>query len=338
MRVPFGVRCARFDTFPKRGRHEVFSNFGKGSGVRFQTEIKRTQNRMSIATRLRRTLFPLKLGEVVLVEGRQLAPAIVITGGSEGLGKAFGLHLAERSTVVLIARHEADLAAAAADIRPSNGQSDVRWLAIDVSAEDAPARIREFLNSNDLYLDVLINNAGTASGGRFDLLDRPSVMKVIDVNIRGLVALTHAFLPDMRARQTGGIINLASVAAFTPGPWQSLYFASKSFVLSFSLAVAQENRDVHIPVMAAAPGPVETNIHQKMRTGFTWYRRLFPSWSAETCAAAIWQAFERGQDVFVPGAINSLAMIAGKILPHELMVPITSWLVRPRFRSGRAAD
>lgn len=238
----------------------------------------------------------------------------------------------------MIARTEDDLRLAAADIADKSAAASVRWLALDVSRHDAPQRVREFLDESGYYLDVLINNAGTAAGGRFDLQEREAVMAIIDLNVRGLVALTHEFLPDLRSRRTGGIINLASVAAFTPGPWQALYFASKSFVLSFSLALAQENRDVYVPVMTAAPGPVETNIHGKMRTRFTWYRALFPSASPEKSAAAIWAAFERGQAVFVPGAINGVAMMAAKILPYELMVPITSWLVRPRHRNGRPSD
>ena len=293
---------------------------------------------MSLKTRLRRAVYPLKLGGIITAHGRTLAPAIVITGASQGLGKAFAKQLSDIAIIVLVARHAADLEAAALEITRSNPQAKVEWLALDVATDIAPTAIREFLDRNDLYLDVLINNAGTASGGRFDLQDAESVRRLIDLNVRGLVALTHAFLPDLRARQTGGIINLASVAAFTPGPWQALYFASKSFVLSFSLALAAENRDVYVPIMAAAPGPVETKIHRKMRTGFTWYRRLFPSSSPETCAAAIWSAFERGQDLFVPGALNSLAAIAGKVFPVELITPITAWLVRPRFRSGRPAE
>ncbi len=91
-------------------------------------------------------------------------------------------------------------------------------------------------------------------------------------------------------------------------------------------------------VMAAAPGPIETKIHGKMRTRFTRYRALFPSAEPDDFAASIWAAFERGQTVFVPGAINSLAMVAGKLLLHELMVPLTSWLVRPRLKNGRPAD
>jgi hypothetical protein len=235
----------------------------------------------------------------------------------------------------MIARSADHLRQAASDIAKKSAPASVKWLALDVSRDDAPRRVREFLDQSGYYLDVLVNNAGTAAGGRFDLQDREAVMAIIDLNVRGLVALTHEFLPDLRTRRTGGIINVASVAAFTPGPWQALYFASKSFVLSFGLALAHENRDVYVPVTTAAPGPVETKIHQKMRTRFTWYRALFPTASPEESAAAIWAAFERGQSVFVPGAINGLAMMAAKILPYELMVPITSWLVRPRHRSGR---
>jgi short-subunit dehydrogenase len=283
-------------------------------------------------------MYPLKLGGPITVLGKILAPAIVITGASEGLGKALAKHLVGVETIVLVARHDSDLKSAALDITRSAAGAKVEWLALDVARDDAPDEIRRFLDRNDLYLDVLINNAATASGGRFDLQDAASVRQLLDLNVRGLVCLTHAFLPDLRARQTGGIINLASVAAFMPGPWQALYFASKSFVLSFSLALAEENRDVYVPVMVAAPGPVETNIHRKMRTGFTWYRRLFPSSSPETSAAAIWRAFERGQDIFVPGVVNNLAAMAGKIIPHQLVTPITTWLVRPRLRSGRPTN
>lgn len=293
---------------------------------------------MRTLLKIEKALWGLKRGASIEFEGRLYRPAIVVTGASEGLGRAFARLLAMENTVIMVARHADQLEAAAEEIKAEAPGADVKTCALDVTREDAPALLRRFLEGHGLYADILINNAGTGLGGRFDAQDREEVLQIIDLNVRSLVALTHELLPGMRRRGTGGILNLASLAGFMPGPWQALYFASKSFVLSYSQAIASENAGAGVHIMAAAPGPIETAIHDSMKARWTWYRFLFPSYTADSCAAAIWEGFRSGQRVFVPGVINNLSALAAKLLPHDLLVPLIAWLVRPRFRNGRVID
>jgi short-subunit dehydrogenase len=293
---------------------------------------------MTFIASIRHALKFYTRGPAILSDGLTLIPAIVITGGSEGLGKGFALRLADEAPLVLVARDGEELQAAAREVKQRTPSARVEVLALDVADVTAPETLRAFLDARGLYVDVLINNAGTGPGGRFDLLGREQARNVIDVNVRGLVELTRAFLPDMRNRRAGGIINVASLAGFMPGPWQALYFASKAFVLSYSQALARENADCGVVIMAAAPGPIETKIHHRMRTRHTWYRFLFPSLEPEDCASIVWKAFTRGQTIFVPGALNSISAFAARLLPFEILVPIAGWLVRPRLRSGRPQD
>jgi short-subunit dehydrogenase len=209
---------------------------------------------------------------------------------------------------------------------------------MDLSLREAPQKIADILAQEALYADVLINNAGVGFGGRFDVLDKTAMYDLLDLNMIALVALTRHFLPGMRERGTGGVLNIASLAAFMPGPWQALYFATKAFVVSFSEAIAEECRGSGVHVMVAAPGPVETRIHRAMRTRWTWYRQLFPSYEPADCAEHIWQGFLAGHRVFVPGLFNNLAALGSRILPNVLLAPLVAWLVRPRLRNGRATD
>jgi uncharacterized protein len=292
---------------------------------------------MQFLRRVNKVFRPLTRGEVIAVAGKRFEPAIVITGGSEGLGRAFAKLLAE-DAVLMISRDENALAEAAAEILAVRPESKVRTLALDVTKDSAPRAVREYLVKTGLYADIVINNAGAGLGGRFDTQERTDVLRVVDLNVRALVAMTHEFLPDMRERGAGGVLNLASVAGFMPGPWQALYFASKSFVLSFSQAIAAETHGSGVLIMAAAPGPVETGIHRSMLARWTWYRALFPSYTPDVCAKMIWEGFTSGHRVFIPGVINNVSALAAKLVPPEIMIPFVAWLVRPRYRNGATLD
>lgn len=259
-------------------------------------------------------------------------PCVLVTGASEGIGKALAEHLGRLGhTLILTARNETALDTLAKTI-----PSEVHVLVVDLLEPVAPDHIAVFAEARGLYIDVIINNAGVGFGGRFDQQCADDVETTLAVNIGALVKLTHRFLPSMRARCRGGLINIASVAGFMPGPHQALYFASKAFVLSFSQAIAAECSGSNVHIMAAAPGPVETRIHNAMRTRWSYYKRLFPSYQPEKVAKIIWNGFNAGHRVLVPGRINNLAALASVALPKELLVPLVGFLVRPRFRNGKA--
>lgn len=262
--------------------------------------------------------------------------AIVITGASEGIGKAFAelLH-GKGCTVLMIARDGIALDAVAASLTQSEEPSRAFTLALDIAEPNAADKVETFLTARNLCADVVINNAAIGLGGRFDSHSTADITNLLRVNVDAMVSMTHKFLPGMRARGHGGFLNLASLAGFVPGPWQALYFASKAFVLSFSQAVAAECQGSGVRIMAAAPGPVETRIHSAMKSRWSFYRRLFPSYEPAEMCEMLWDGFSTGRRVLVPGIVNNVSALGSRFMPNELLVPFVGWLVRPRLRSGK---
>lgn len=262
-----------------------------------------------------------------------LTPATVVTGASEGLGFALARRLArEGRTVVLLARSTDLLTEAAETLRASYPSARVIAEALDVSEKDAPAKLDALLAARRLYLDVLVNNAGIGLGGNFTDLDQEVLDELVETNVAAVTRLTRHYLPPMRSRARGGIMNLASLAAFSPGPWQAPYFASKAYVLSLTAAIGGECAGEGVRVCAIACGPIETRIHRKMNAGNTYYRALLPSLSADRMARLAWRSYRLGRRVVVPGIVNSFIAWSVRAMPFELLLPVVSFLMKPRAR------
>jgi len=265
-----------------------------------------------------------------------LAPATVVTGASEGLGFALARRIArEGRTIVLLARSHDMLSEAADNLRAAYPSSTVICEELDVGEKDAPARLDALLARHRLYLDVLVNNAGIGLGGTFTDLDQDKLDELVATNVAALTRLTRHYLPAMRARARGGVMNLASLAAFAPGPWQAPYFASKAYVLSLTAAIGAECAGEGVRVCVIAFGPVATRIHHKMRTTNTYYRMLLPTASADRMARLAWRAYRMGRRVVVPGVVNSFLAWSARAMPFEILLPLVGWLMKPRVRSAR---
>ncbi|MEH2192850.1 MAG: SDR family oxidoreductase [Nostoc sp.] len=186
-------------------------------------------------------------------------PTALITGASSGIGKAFAQELAARKTnLVLVARSEEKLSQLAKELQDKH-KIQVDVIIKDLTESNAANAVFEATKTKELSIDLLINNAGSGYYGDFAEGDGERQIKIVQLNILALVDLTHKFLPLMRQRRSGSIINVSSITAFQPIPYLSVYAASKAFILSFSEALWAENRQYGVRILVTCPGPIETN-------------------------------------------------------------------------------
>src|SRR3954468_13185859 len=196
----------------------------------------------------------------------------LVTGASSGIGLELAKVLARHGyDLVLVARKRDALEAVAGQIE---GQYDVKAhvFAADLRRREAPEAIWDFLRNEAIPVTVLINNAGFGLGGEFADTELTRELEMIQVNIAALTHLTKLFLPAMIKAKSGRILNLASTAAFQPGPLMAVYYATKAYVLSFSEALAEELRNSGVTVTALCPGPTRTEFADVAQTGTS---RLF---------------------------------------------------------------
>lgn len=254
-------------------------------------------------------------------------PAVVVVGASRGIGKAIAEVAArDGATVVLVARSPEGLAAAAADLRHS--ERAVFTLALDLMAEDAGRRLEAFLSENQMICDVLVNSAGYGLRGGAAVMPLDEQLGMVDLNIRALTELTLRFLPGMVARGRGGVINLGSVASFTPGPFMALYYASKGFVRSFSEALHQELHRTGVTVTCVAPGPVSTEFLQRSGANRAALFKALPKLDAEYVAECAWRGFKARRRLVIPGLSSKLAVALTAFVPSAILLPLIGRLQR----------
>jgi short-subunit dehydrogenase len=261
-------------------------------------------------------------------------PALLVTGGSDGIGRAIAREMSGPGrTTILIARDPGRLEHAATAIAAATG-AECLTLPLDVRRTDAPHTIRAFLAAHDLFADILVNSAGVGTTGEFHTEDPDDLDAVTDLNVTALTRLTRAFLPDMLVRGRGGIINVASLGGFLPGPYQAAYYATKAHVISLTRALAWENRGRGVRIATVAPGPVNTEFHARANAESSLYRHVMPAVSPETVARWTRHGFALGQGIIVPGIFATLLSLAVRILPGALTTPAMSLLLRPRHHAA----
>ncbi len=256
-----------------------------------------------------------------------LTPAVVVTGGSSGIGLAIARRFHdEGGTVLLIARNAERLAQARATFAAS---ARVHTLALDVASLDAPAIIDAALAAHGLYLDVLVNSAALGMAGLLHTHAAADIDNLFNVNVAALVRLTRHALPGMVARARGGVLNVSSLGGYIPGAYQAAYYASKACVCSFTQALAEELTGFGVRMTVVAPGPVETDFHADMGADRALYRWLIPALSSEDVARQAVNAFFWGHSVSVPGVIPKLLSMVVHVLPHWVTVPVVGGLLWP---------
>ena len=243
----------------------------------------------------------------------------LITGAAGGLGEAFAEELAERGThLVLVGRSENKLQALASRLQ-QQWQIMATVLTADLAAASEVDQLISKLKSNGIEVDLLINNAGFGVFQRFLETPLERQLEEIDVNVRAVVSLTHALAPGMVARKKGGVINLSSSAGFQPVPGANIYAASKSFVLLFSEALAQELVTTGVHVMAVCPGPIATGFFADKKPDLARNQMDDP----KEIVAEVFRGFDRGKRVLVPGKLSvRLKALTPRLFPRALVAQI----------------
>lgn len=246
-------------------------------------------------------------------------PVTIITGASAGIGAAFArVFAAHGHELVLIARREQVLTALADEIA-AGGRPRPAVLARDLAQPGAAAAIATGLAARGLEPQYVVNNAGFGLLGAAALLDRTEQLAMVDLNVRTLVDLSLGFV-DSLARHKGGILNVASVAGFLPGPRMAVYYASKAFVVSFSEALYRELKRRGVRVTVLCPGPVPTEF--QARAGIPrGYHPTVLGMSADEVARQGYDGLMRGRRRVVPGLANKLITnVIPRLVPRELLL------------------
>lgn len=256
-----------------------------------------------------------------------MSETVLVTGASSGIG----LELAKRfandgARVVLSARSEDKLQELAEEFRQAGGQADV--FPCDLSEPDAARQLCERLSDARIEIDVLVNNAGFGALGKVADLSVDRQQSMIRLNIEALTMLTRHLLPGMLERGQGGVLNVASTAAFVPGPNMAVYYASKAYVLSFSEALRHELKETPISVSCLCPGATKTGFGADSGMGET---EIFEkAMAVEKVADAAYQGYRQNKAIVIPGKMNWLISQSPRLLPR--------WLVRRMVASLQQPD
>jgi short-subunit dehydrogenase len=246
----------------------------------------------------------------------------LITGGSGGIGLEIAKVLARRGfNLVLVARNRDALEAAAGQIEGKHTVS-VHVFAADLRRRESPEAIFDFLRNGSIGIDVLVNNAGFGLGGEFAETELTRELEMIQVNIAALTHLTKLFLPAMIKRKSGRILNVASTAAFVPGPLMAVYYATKAYVLSFSQALAEELRNTGVTVTALCPGPTRTEFAEQAQVGNSRLFTAFGIADATDVAEYGVSAMLHGRRVAIPGLKNKIVAQANRFAPRALTAKV----------------
>lgn len=257
-------------------------------------------------------------------------PVALVTGASGGIGLELARLCAKGGhDLVLVARNQTKLEELA---RYLSGmyRARVEVVPADLARPEAPAVIMRAVKERGLAVDVLINNAGFGLWGLFGRQDPARVLDMIQVNVTALTALTRLVLPELVSRRRGRILNVASTAAFAPGPLMAVYYATKAYVLHFSEAIGNELRGTGVTVTALCPGPTPTGFAEAAGAGRTNLFRSPAVMGVERVAAAGYRGMMRGKAVVVPGMVNRLLVLGIRLSPRWAVRHVARWLQERR--------
>lgn len=250
-------------------------------------------------------------------------PAAIVTGASEGIGAELARVFAQKGHEVALVARRRDRLEALADEIAAKGPRRPTVIELDLLADGAVDTLAEKLAEAGIAPQYVVNNAGFGLIGPVAELDQAEQLAMIDLNIRALTALTLRFLPSVTATK-GGVLNVASIASFMPGPGFAVYYATKAFVRSFSEAIAYELKPAGVKVSCLCPGPVITGFQARSGMSFEGLMgamkpALVP---ADEVARQGYDGLMAGRRVVVPGAVNKVMIWSARLSPRAVLLPI----------------
>jgi short-subunit dehydrogenase len=253
----------------------------------------------------------------------------LVTGASTGIGVDLAECFARDGyDVILTARSKTALNTVAARLSAAFGVKATAF-AVDLSAQGGGMRLAGAIDAAGLTVDVLVNNAGFGQAGAFAGSQSEPQLGMIDLNDRALVELTHIYWPAMLEQRSGGILNVASIAAFVPGPLMAVYYASKAFVLSFSEALWEEARGTGVHVSCLCPGPTKSKFRERAGTGATRLGQTAPVMDSMPVAEAGYAGFRRNQRVVITGKGNHRTVRMVPFLPRTMVLKMVRNIQSP---------
>ena len=252
----------------------------------------------------------------------ELRPVTLITGASAGIGVELARQFAQHGhELVLVARREAELAAIARTLEAET-RARSHIVVADLARSGATAHVADEMRARGLEPNFVVNNAGYGLVGMAAKLDRAEQLAIIDLNARALTDLSLRFI-DSLARHRGGILNVASLAGFMPGPAFAVYTATKAYVVSFSEALHHELKPNGIRVTALCPGPVQTGFNARAGAPAEYFPAILNR-SAERVARDGYNGLMAGRRVVVPGSANRIAAFLPRLVPRGLALALVS--------------
>jgi short-subunit dehydrogenase len=255
-------------------------------------------------------------------------PLALVTGASAGIGKEIARALARDHDLILSARRADELNALAAELAPSGAAC--RVVTADLAEPAAPKALFDAVEAGGRPIDVLVNNAGFGDLGFFAQADLGKLVGMVQVNVTALTELTHRFLPGMKDRGRGMILNVGSVAGFQPGPLMAAYYGTKAYVNSLSQALANELQGSGVTVTCLCPGPTDTEFAAVAGMQHTKVFSVGHRMTARAVAEAGVAGMKRGKVLVVPGWRNKMLIALQRVAPRGTVIGVVRWMQQKR--------
>jgi len=250
----------------------------------------------------------------------------LVTGASSGIGLELAECFAQDGYgLILAARSEAALKQLAEKLAKEN-KIAATAIAVDLGQPGGAQKLIDEIRKRNLSVDVVVNNAGYGIVGPLDGSNGADQVGMIDLNVRALTELTHAFWPGMIAKKRGGVLNIASTASFQPGPGMAVYYATKAFVLSFSEALWKEGRKAGVHVTCDCPGPTESNFHSRAGSDKIKLLKMGVTMTSKAVAKQAYNAFKRNRRVIINGGMNRTMARLIPFTPRRMVLNLVSYL------------